>query len=44
MREDMPPMNTVKLNSYYAEVGEKSMMHEALAYQVRPETVCHAVL
>jgi hypothetical protein len=34
MREDIPPFNDVKLNSYYFEIGERSFMKEHLAYQV----------
>jgi hypothetical protein len=34
MREDIPPFNSVKLNSYYYEIGERSFMKEHLAYQV----------
>lgn len=34
MRPDVPEMNTVLLNSYWFEVGERSFMKEAVAYQV----------
>lgn len=47
MRPDIPEMNVLKLNSYFYEVGERSFMKEALAYQVsigndRVSTSCHA--
>ena len=35
MGTNIPEMDDVKLNSYYYEVGERSYMKEALAYQVR---------
>lgn len=34
MRPDVPEMDTVLLNSYWFEVGERSFMKEAVAYQV----------
>ena len=34
MREDIPPFDSVKFNSYYYEIGERSFMKEHLAYQV----------
>jgi hypothetical protein len=39
MRPDVPEMDTVLLNSYWYEVGERSFMKEAVAYQVRKVAV-----
>jgi hypothetical protein len=33
-------MNVLKLNSYFYEVGERSFMKEALAYQVSASSHC----
>jgi hypothetical protein len=40
MREDVPPMTTVKLNSYFVEIGERSLMKEELAYKVCVCVLC----
>jgi hypothetical protein len=34
MRPGIPSFTTLKLNSYYFEVGERSFLKESLAYQV----------
>jgi hypothetical protein len=31
----VPPVDSLKLNSYYVELGEISFMKEVIAYQVR---------